>query len=87
MQHTWKDVQFNVQKKSETDPHEARLLSLDCTKINQFLGWENSWTLKQTIQSTISWYKEYYANNSIITEQDIDRYVSDATKMKAIWTR
>lgn len=38
-------------------PHEARLLKLDCSKADAELGWQPRWNLEKTIQSIVAWHK------------------------------
>jgi CDP-glucose 4,6-dehydratase len=40
---------------SEYNPHEANLLSLDCDKAEQRLGWKPRWNLDQALSATIKW--------------------------------
>lgn len=42
-------------------PHEAKLLMLNISKVQKKLGWKPTWTIEQTIQETCSWYKGFYA--------------------------
>jgi CDP-glucose 4,6-dehydratase len=37
-------------------PHEARLLHLNCDKADQHLGWRPRWDFERTIAETVSWY-------------------------------
>jgi CDP-glucose 4,6-dehydratase len=43
----------------EFHPHEASLLSLDCSKANNELNWRPIWNLDRTILETINWYKAW----------------------------
>ncbi|PJI10403.1 CDP-glucose 4,6-dehydratase [Clostridium sp. CT7] len=49
----WKDVS------NEAKPHEANLLTLDCSKAREFLGWQQALNFEETIDMTVSWYKNY----------------------------
>jgi len=42
---------------SEDAPHEAGLLSLDCTKAKTLLGWKPRLNLQQALEYTVEWYK------------------------------
>lgn len=41
-------------------PHEAGLLSLEISKARQLLGVTPKWTLQQTLNRTINWYREQH---------------------------
>ena len=42
---------------SKTQPHEARLLQLNCDKAHQLLGWYPRWHVEKTLEATAVWYK------------------------------
>ena len=42
---------------SQTHPHEARLLQLNCDKAHQLLGWHSRWHVDKTVAATALWYK------------------------------
>jgi len=55
----WKDI-----SKSEANPvHEATFLKLCCDKAHAYLNWKTCLTLKETLELTAYWYKEYYHSN------------------------
>ena len=43
-------------------PHEARRLKLDSTKAHRRLGWEPVLDLNDTLEMTMSWYRDYYVD-------------------------
>jgi CDP-glucose 4,6-dehydratase len=43
-----------------SQPHEARLLRLSIEKAKARLGWRPVWNLKQTIDHTVRWYREFH---------------------------
>jgi len=42
-----------------TQPHEAHMLCLDCTKANIELGWRPRYRVHQALAETVAWYKEW----------------------------
>ena len=58
-------------------PHEAGLLTLDITKAHEILGFAPRWNLKEAIQRTMRWYKEYKkgANARELCEADIVDFI------------
>ncbi len=66
--------------------HEAGLLMLDCSKAHKLMKWKSVWDIEKTLEKTINWYKVYYENDGVMTENDIQQYVADAIKQKLVWT-
>lgn len=65
--------------------HEANLLFLDTSKIRTFLGWSEVWDPKETINKTFEWYEAFHHQNSVISLDQLDSYLSDASVSSAIW--
>jgi CDP-glucose 4,6-dehydratase len=69
-------------------PHEANLLRLDCSKAYFKLKWNNVWDISQTLDKTISWYRNFYdADGSLTTAADLHDYIRDAKKLGLSWTK
>lgn len=51
----------------DKNPHEAKLLSLDCTKAEKKLGWKPKWNLDQALAVTIDW-TEARCNHASVRE-------------------
>lgn len=47
---------------SEPQPHEATFLKLDCSRARDLLQWRSVWTLEETLETIVQWYKAF--NNS-----------------------
>ena len=60
-------------------PHEANTLTLDCTKIKEEIGWKSTLDISDTVQFTVDWYKNYYANKDI-TKKQIKEFLKRAEK-------
>lgn len=43
--------------------HEAKLLTLDISKVKYLLKWYPKWNIEETIERTIEWYKKYHHEN------------------------
>jgi len=67
-------------------PHEARSLTLDCSKARLVLGWSPVWDFNAALERTIAWYREYYSTKKVLSEKDLECYAADAAERKAIWT-
>lgn len=81
----WSKINYVVST-DKKNHHEANLLMLDCSKSNKLLKWTPVWDRSETIKKTIVWYKDYYENGVVNTQQDISHYVQDAIRKKKAWT-
>lgn len=63
---------------SPDDPPEAFLLRLDSSKSRMFLGWRPLWTIDQTLEKTVAWYKAWKKgeNMQLFSKQQIQEYSS-----------
>lgn len=77
-----------VDKSSQ--PHEADLLKLDISKANTYLNWYPVYNIKEAVDSTINWYKEYYVNKNRsmydYTIGQIEKYQSKALEHNLRWS-
>lgn len=80
----WNKLQYEV-KTQENQPYEAGLLRLDCSKALTHLCWKNVWNLENTIAATTNWYRNFYENNAISTDLDIENYIKDAKRVGVRW--
>jgi CDP-glucose 4,6-dehydratase len=77
----------------QSDPnavHEATLLNLATDKAFHFLGWEPVWPFPQTIERTISWYRnalEKPGTELDLTREQIATYETDARTKNLSWSR
>lgn len=68
------------------DHHEANLLMLDCSKANKLMKWLPVWDIEQALEKTIGWYKAYYKDQKINSDEDLINYIECAKKGNLIWT-
>jgi CDP-glucose 4,6-dehydratase len=66
-------------------PHEAKLLYLDCAKAHGALGWRPSLSLRQTLEMTAKWYQAYYDAQQVASVAQLEQYVGIARKAGAVW--
>jgi CDP-glucose 4,6-dehydratase len=57
-------------------PHEASLLTLSIEKANSLLGWWPRWSFAESVEHTVSWYREANSTARDVCLQQIERYVS-----------
>lgn len=55
---------------------EARLLRLDCSKINAVFDWKPRWTVQQAVEKTVEWAKGHRDGKDVVQlmKQQIDEY-------------
>ncbi len=69
----WDKINYTLGN-SAGEPHEANLLKLDCSKAHARLKWNPVWDSRETFKRTVDWYREFYENRQLTTEQDLDAY-------------
>ncbi len=85
MQALWSDIKIDYDKFDL--PHEAKLLNLDSSQALMELQWETVWKIRQVIEKTTLWYKNYIISRTILSSMQINEYMEDAKKRNLIWTR
>lgn len=67
--------------------HEANNLYLDSGKARGFLDWMPVWSLDQTLQMTAEWYDELIANELVVSERQLIKYITEAQKRNLVWAK
>lgn len=64
------------EKDSLSRSHEAHFLKLDCSKARARLGWRTQFSLADSLEWTVEWYRSYGSGADMrkMTEQQIERY-------------
>ena len=58
MQELWGEgAKYSVTK--DPQPHEATFLKLDCSRAKDLLQWQPVWTLEETLDTIVHWYKAF----------------------------
>ena len=63
---SWGTGEYQIEQESN-QPHEAGLLKLDISKVSAALCWHPKMNATQTVDFTLSWYKEFVNNASDIS--------------------
>ena len=84
LQKYWNKIKFDLATES-SDLHEANVLNLDCSKAFQKLGWRPIWNVAKTLEMTADWYKSFYEQGKVISDQQITEYVNAAGDKKLDW--
>ena len=69
----WDDVDFEISNLND-NRHESKILKLSHDKSARLLDWETKWNSKQAVEMTIAWYKNYYMNHLVQTNDQIRKY-------------
>ena len=69
----WPEVKYTI-KEEETHPSMVMLLKIDSTNAINKLGWNPQWDMEKAVAKTIEWYRQYYLNGKVLTQEDIDDY-------------
>ena len=68
-------------------PHEAAELRLDSARAREHLGWQPVWEAREAIGRTIDWYRNWYADRSVGTGEDIAAYCAQARSLGVQWAQ
>lgn len=80
----WNRIDYEINR----DPnqlHEANLLKLDCSKAHILLKWKDVWDNDTTFEKTVTWYKAFYENQKVLTQQNLEAYIKDAKAKGLQW--
>jgi CDP-glucose 4,6-dehydratase len=77
MIHGWGDS-ARWEKEGSEQPHEANLLSLDCSKAQTKLGWIPRWNLEIATKMAVQWQNAFQAKKSMrrFSLAQIDSYIN-----------
>lgn len=81
----WDKIDYEI-KQDKNQPHEAGFLKLDCSKARVKLKWKSVWDSQTALKKTVKWYKDFYENGKINTENDLCSYLIDLKDKSLIWT-
>ena len=68
-----------VDQSDPTSPHEASLLNLVIDKAHHLLGWAPRWSFADTIERTVSWYRQVHegkADAVACCRDDLNHYLT-----------
>ena len=71
---SWDKIDYEI-KEDPNNLHEANLLKLDCSKAHMKLNWNNVWASEDTFEKTVNWYREYYENGKVISEEQLRSFI------------
>jgi len=70
---------------------ESKLLSLDCAKARHKLNWRATWSIDETLDAIVSWYKNYYSSTGVdsyeMVQMQISQYSESARLRGLPWAQ
>ncbi|WP_426052969.1 CDP-glucose 4,6-dehydratase [Bacillus sp. DC4300-2b2] len=81
----WKSVSWNSAHGMQ--PHEAKLLQLDCSKAQQRLKWAPVLSFDQAIAMTAQWYRSWFEDHEILTTKQLADYIRLGSDKGHVWTK
>jgi len=85
MRQEWPNLSW--QALTNTGPHEATLLQLDCAKAHARLGWRPVWNLQEGLAATAAWYRAWQDERAILTRIQLSSYIDAAKRSGATWAQ
>ncbi len=67
-------TEFKLEKAPE---HEAKLLTLDSSQAKRELHWTPVWAIDEALSQTFEWYRAFYEQKSVLTSNQIEKYMKD----------
>ena len=74
-------------KFGEASLHETETLQLNCNKARNQLNWKPIWGREIMFEKTFEWYKEFYLEQKVNTEKQLEDYLKAAVKEKLSWAK
>ncbi len=69
----WPKIDWEIDD-TPTHPNMVYLLKIDSTKSRKELGWSPTWDMGLAVRKTIKWYKDFYENGIISSDDNITEY-------------
>jgi len=83
MQKRWPEVQVNYTGNAQV--HEAGTLMLNPEKIMKKYNWKPIWNTTQSIEQTTDWYQQFYKDQTVTSEEQLNQYCAEAKQTGVAW--
>ncbi len=80
----WNRIDYQLAA-DETNPHEANLLKLDCSKVDANLNWRPIWNSSTTFGKVVKWYREFYESDRVLSKEQLSEYSKEAKQKQVPW--
>ena len=90
MEKYWTSVEWRTEHDSTQAVYEAGLLKLNCDKALHHLHWRPTYNFHETVEATMSWYRDYYDNGGDMlanAQQQLIQYQSKAKDLGIGWAQ
>lgn len=81
---SWPLLRYRVQL-SDGAPHEAKLLTLDCSQARTQLGWQPLWDGPACFAHTARWYRAHHEHGEVMSRAQLTAYVAEAQRRRLAW--
>ena len=86
LESVYKEIEETIKKAAdETNPHEANLLKLDCSKVHANLNWRPVWNSSTTFGNVVKWYREFYESDRVLSKEQLFEYTKEAKQKQVPW--
>jgi CDP-glucose 4,6-dehydratase len=72
----WKPENTKLIVNEDHSGAESKLLSLDCAKAQHELNWRATWSVEETLDAIVSWYKNYYSSTKVNSYEFVQKQIS-----------
>jgi CDP-glucose 4,6-dehydratase len=83
LQTRWDKIEIKFASE-DSAPHEAHRLQLDCRKAHEQLNWKPLWDCATTLDRTVDWYRSYYDEGRLRTEDDLQSYQAELSNLSLL---
>ncbi len=84
LQQAWPALRYRVERPAEA-PHEATLLTLDCSLARSVLRWQPIWDGAPCFLRTAEWYRAYQERRELLSRAQLGAYVDEGARRGACW--
>lgn len=86
----WGSGSWEAFQEQDTNFHEANILRLDSSKIQNKLNWAQCLTIDEAIDYTLQWYKEFTEKSDNMFDfsiEQIENYITKANLLNVKWVK
>lgn len=85
MKNYWRGLEWHCSQQAQ--PHEARLLHLDSSKVREMLAWQPVWSFEEGIAATAAWYETWLTRKIVMSQQQLEQYCKSAQVRNVAWAK
>lgn len=86
MASVWPALRYRIDPPAEA-PHEANLLTLDCSLARSVLKWRPVWDGAPCFEETAAWYKAFLESQTVVSIHQLMSYIHKAKGMGIPWAK